>query len=81
MEPQEILTEDILERCEQHHRAALYEWHRNLVLHKADLAFILADRVFWSFVEDNERKLGRPWEEPMLEDIQLVVERDFLKLD
>jgi hypothetical protein len=68
----EILTEDIIERCKMFESDSRREIFERLDMDITDLDFVLAERVYFSFIDDME------FEEPDLEDIFEVVASQYL---
>ncbi len=72
----EILTEDIIAKCKEFDHDAREEvFNRIDMTIKLDLPFAISERVFWWFVDHSNI-----YEEPDIDDISLIVERDYLNL-
>ena len=75
---EEILTEDIIDKCKEFENYAREEIHNRLDMSiDLDLDFCIADRVFWWFVDNSDI-----YEDPDIDDIYNVVKVKYLnKLD
>ena len=72
----EILTEDILDLCKLYDNAAKEKVYSTIGMDMIfDYPFVLAEKVFWHFADDKE------YENPMFDDIENVVKKDYLKRD
>lgn len=73
----EILTEDILDKCKEYDQEARQEVFDRLDMTiQDDLPFAITERVFWWFADN-----AYLYEEPNIDDIQRVVEHDYLHRD
>ena len=71
---QEILTEDILNKCKEYDNVARQEVLSRIDMSfEYDLPFAITERVFFWFADNSDL-----YEDPIIDDIALVVERYYL---